>query len=63
MELITILIMLALIATVVSFGGGIVSMVQGGEQDRKHSAQLMFARVGFQGLALLLLAVALLVDL
>jgi hypothetical protein len=34
-------------------------MVRGGEYDNQHSTQLMYARVGFQGLALVLLMVAL----
>jgi hypothetical protein len=33
-------------------------MAQGGEFDRKHSTQLMFARVGMQGVTVLLLFLA-----
>ena len=61
MDLLTTMIMLALIATIGALGTGVVSMMRGGEFDRKHGNQLMFARVGFQGLALLLLLAALLV--
>lgn len=61
MDLLTTMIMLALIATLSTLGTGVVSMMRGGEFDRKHGSQLMFARVGFQGLAILLLLVALIV--
>lgn len=59
MSFITFMIILALLATIGALGTGIVSMVRGGEFDRLHSTQLMYARVGFQGLALVLLIVAL----
>jgi nitrogen fixation-related uncharacterized protein len=59
MNLLVTIIILALIATVVSLIIGIWSMGRGGEFDEKHSNQLMRARVGFQGVALLLMAVAL----
>jgi hypothetical protein len=39
-------------------GTGVWSMAHGGEFDRKHSTQLMFARVGMQGLTVLLLLFA-----
>ena len=60
MNLLTTAIVLAMLATVAALGFGIVSMVRGGEFDREHSGQYMFARVGFQGLTLALLLVALL---
>jgi len=63
MTLLNILILAALLATAAALIGGIVSMAHGGEYDKRHSAQFMFARVGFQGLALVLLIVALLVAL
>jgi hypothetical protein len=59
MELLTLLIIAALLATIASLVMGIWSMGHGGEFDEKHSNQLMRARVGFQGLALVLLLVAL----
>lgn len=59
MNMLTIVIILALIATVIALGWGIVSMVHGGAYDEKHSHQLMGARVGLQGLAFLLLLFAL----
>ena len=59
MELLTVLIILALVATVGALGAGVVSMVRGGQYDRQHGTQLMFARVSFQGAALVLLLIAL----
>jgi hypothetical protein len=59
MELLTLLIIAALLATIASLVTGIWSMGHGGEFDERHSNQLMRARVGFQGLALVLLLVAL----
>lgn len=59
MSLLSLMIVLAALATVGALGAGIVSMVRGGEYDEKHSTQLMVARVGFQGAALVLLLVAL----
>jgi hypothetical protein len=60
MSLLTLMIILALLATIVALGAGLVSMLRGGEYDRQHGTQLMAARVGFQGVAVLLLLVALL---
>ncbi|NCF26063.1 MAG: twin transmembrane helix small protein [Gammaproteobacteria bacterium] len=59
MSLLSFMIVLALLATVGALGAGIVSMVRGGEYDREHGTQLMAARVGFQGVAVVLMLVAL----
>ena len=59
MTTLTVVIVLALIATIAVLLTGIVSMARGGEFDRRHSVQLMSARVGLQGLAVLLVLVAL----
>jgi len=59
MSLLSFMIILALLATVGALGAGIVSMVRGGEYDREHGTQLMAARVGFQGVAVVLMLVAL----
>lgn len=48
-----------MILTIAVLATGIGSMVHGDEFDRKHGTQLMFARVGMQGLTLLLLFIAL----
>ncbi len=58
MTMLTITIILALVATIVSLGWGLGSMAHGGTYDSKHSGQLMNARVIFQGLALVLLLIA-----
>jgi hypothetical protein len=59
MEVLNVAIVGALLMTVGLIGTGIWSMAHGGEFDQKHSTQLMFARVGMQGItvALLLLAI------
>jgi hypothetical protein len=59
MSVLSILIVLALLATIGALGMGLMSMMRGGEYDREHSEQFMFARVGFQGVALVLLLAAL----
>jgi len=63
MNTLTILIVLALIATIVSLFLGVGSMGYGGSYDEKHGGQFMNARLIFQGIALLLMIVALVVSL
>ncbi len=58
MKILTLLIVGALVLTIGVIGTGIWSMAHGGEFDRKHSTQLMIARVGMQGVTLLLLLAA-----
>lgn len=62
MTTLTVLVFFALMATIVTLGWGLGSMAHGGKFDAKHSHQLMGARVGFQGLAIALLLVALLMS-
>jgi len=59
MKSMTILIVLALIATIGSMVMGVGSMVRGGAYDDKHSGQFMNARLIFQAVAALLLIMAL----
>lgn len=59
MNLLTIIILLAMVSTAVVLVMGIGSMARGGEYDEKHETQLMFARVGIQGATFLLLLLAL----
>lgn len=59
MKIITVLIFLALIATVVSMVIGVGSMAKGGAYDDKHSGQFMNARIIFQAVAAILLMLAL----
>lgn len=58
MDFLTLLVIVALIATVVVLFTGLSSMVKGGEYDKQHSVQLMFTRVGFQAVAVILLVLA-----
>lgn len=58
MNILNVVIVLALLMTVGLIGTGIWSMAHGGEFDRKHSTQIMFARVGMQGITLVLLLLA-----
>ena len=58
MDILNVVIVAALLMTVGLIGTGIWSMAHGGEFDQKHSTQLMFARVGMQGVTLLLLFLA-----
>ena len=58
MNMLTVVIMAALLMTIGLMAVGIWSMAQGGEFDQKHSTQLMFARVGMQGVTFLLLLLA-----
>lgn len=60
MDLLTILIVLALIATIITLFLGLVSM--GGEPatNKEFGVPLMWARVGLQGFAVILLFIAIL---
>ncbi len=64
MSLLTVTVVLALIATIVTLGWGLGSMVKGGSYDKTHSEKLMFTRIGIQLFAfvMLLLAVYLSID-
>jgi len=59
MQLFTLLVFVALIATVVSLALGVSSMMRGGEFDHVHSTRYMGMRVGLQALTLVLLMLAL----
>ena len=58
MDILNVVIVAALLMTVGLIGTGIWSMAHGGEFDREHSTQLMFARVVMQGVTVLLLLLA-----
>ena len=60
MDLLTVVIILALVATVVALVLGLFSMGQGGSFDKDFGTGFMWLRVGFQGLAIGLLMLALL---
>ena len=58
MTILNVIIVAAMLMTVALIGTGIWSMAHGGDFDEKHSTQLMFARVGMQGVTFLLLLLA-----
>lgn len=58
MSILNMLIVVALLITIAVMGTGIWSMAHGGEFDEKHSSQLMMARVGMQGITVVLLLLA-----
>ena len=55
MFLVTILVVIAMVATVAVLGVGIVSMAKGGPTDQQRSVQLMSARVALQATAIFLI--------
>ena len=58
MNLISMLVIAALIATVVVLGMGLRSMARGGEYDREHAEKFMWERVALQSLVIVLLLAA-----
>ena len=58
MTILNVVIVAALLVTIGLMGTGIWSMAHGGDFDQKHSTQLMMARVGMQGVTILLLLLA-----
>lgn len=58
MTLLTLTVILALIATIVTLAWGLGSMARGGSYDEKHSEQLMFTRIGIQTFAFVMLLLA-----
>lgn len=60
MDLLVFLVMLGALATVASLFNGIASMAQGGEDDLRHSHELMFRRVALQAFTVLIIFLALL---
>jgi hypothetical protein len=59
MDALLVVIILALVATVLAMGVGLLAM-SGRSTDRQFSTKLMWTRVGFQALTLLLLVIAVL---
>ncbi len=60
MNILSVLIIAALVATLAALGAGVISMVRGGAYDQAHTVPLMVSRVGFQSLAVILMLFALL---
>lgn len=59
MDFLVALVLIALIATIGSLVAGVVAMGAGGPFDERHATHLMAARLGFQGLAVVALLIAL----
>jgi len=62
MSLMTAFVIAAAALAALTLFNGIVSMAHGGEEDQRASHRLMYQRVGWQGLALLLILLALLAN-
>ena len=58
MSLLTVTVILALIATIATLAWGLGSMATGGSYDEEHSEKLMFARIGIQTFAFVMLLAA-----
>ena len=54
-----IIIVLALLATTLTLGLGLLSMALGGSADQEFGEKFMWARIGIQGVSVLLIALAL----
>ena len=63
MDMLTMFVLLAALATAISLFNGIASMAHGGESDARKSHWLMFRRVGWQALMVLFLLLALMSQL
>ena len=57
MEPVTVLVLIGAALTVFALARGIASMVRGGVEDQQASHRLMFQRVGWQALTVLLILV------
>lgn len=62
MNFLTVLLLIAMAATLGVLMVGIAGFFQGGEFNRKYSNKLMQARVGLQAIAILLLLILLLTS-
>ncbi len=58
MDIFLVLTVLALIATCVTLGLGLLTMSSGGYNDKEFGEPLMWTRVGLQAVTLLLLGIA-----
>jgi len=61
MSILTLIVVVATILTVAALASGIWSMAHGGRYDLEHSERFMWARVGFQAMAVLAIVLLLLV--
>ena len=58
MNILSIGMAIALVVTAGALVMGVISMGRGGKFDEQHSTQLMFVRVGAQGVVIVLLLLA-----
>ena len=58
MNIMTLIVIMALLAVLATLAWGLGSMAHGGSYDRKHSEQIMFTRVGIQAVAFALIGLA-----
>jgi fructose-specific phosphotransferase system IIC component len=63
MSFMTVFVLIAALFAGISLFNGVVSMAHGGAADQESSHWLMLKRVGWQGLALLFIVLALLSNL
>lgn len=63
MSFMTVFVLIAALFAAISLFNGVVSMAHGGAPDQESSHWLMLKRVGWQGLALLFMLLALLSNL
>jgi uncharacterized BrkB/YihY/UPF0761 family membrane protein len=57
-NIVNLMVIVALVATVVVLGLGLQSMVRGGTYDMEHSEKFMWERIALQTLAIILLVAA-----
>ena len=62
MDILTVIVILGMLATVWALWRGIASMSHGGDEDFRQSHKLMFQRVGLQALTVLIVILALLMQ-
>ncbi len=58
MNVLTVILVIALVATVAVLLMGIVSMARGGQFDQQHSHEMMFTRIGLHAVVVVLLLAA-----
>lgn len=58
MSTVTVIVTLALLATLGALISGVISMAHGGAYDERHSVRFMEARIGLQAVTVVLLLAA-----
>jgi len=62
MDILTVMVVMALIVVIATLMWGVGSMAHGGSYDKEHSEQIMFLRVAVQAFAVALVLAALLIT-